>query len=125
MYLPDVHGSQRPSSRVEPVSAGWYLAEVLENPSVGGHVEVIMSWHVVGVRWYWPEGHWKTQQTPPCSVLLGAHGGAVELVVEVVLHPRELHDCEAIDIAGSDAAPGIGTIIDNGDVSVFRKVNCS
>ena len=92
LYLPDVHGSQRPSSRVEPVSAGWYLAEVLENPSVGGHVEVFMSWHVVGVRWYWPEGHWKTQQTPPCSVLLGAHGGAVELVVEVVLHPMVVHE---------------------------------
>ena len=99
LYLPGVHGSQRPSSREEPVSVGWNLAEALENPSVGGHVEVAMSWHVVGVLWYWPEGHWKTQQTPPCSILLGAHGGEVELVVEVVLRPSEVLEKKSISNA--------------------------
>ena len=91
LYLPGVHGSQRPSSRAELVSVGWYLAEALENPWAGEHVELVMLWHVVGVVWCWPEGHWKTQQTPPCSTLLGAHGGEVELVVEVVLQPSVVH----------------------------------
>ena len=112
LYLPGVHGSQRPSSRVEPVSVGWYLAEALENPSVGGHVEVTMSWHVVGVLWYWPEGHWKTQQTPPCSTLLEAHGGEVELVVEVVLRPSEVLEKKSISNAIIEALfiPIVATI---------------
>ena len=128
LYFPGMHGSHRPSSTVEPVSVGWNLAETLEKPWVGGHVEVVIAWQVVGVRWYWPEGHWKTQQTLFLMMLLGAHGGAVELVVEEVLHPSLVHVRTHIlrRLLVSIARFRLGTCSETAEsVLVFLKSNIS
>ena len=50
-----------------------------------GQVTLVMFEHSVVELWYCPGGHMKTQQTSLMMTLLGAHGGEVELVVEVRL----------------------------------------
>ena len=110
LYLPGMQGVQIPSFVVAPSKANGLCEEGLWKPVPMGHVVLVMFWHCVGDTWYCPAGHMKTQQMPLMMVLAGAHGGEVLLVVEVVLQPRVVHDCAAIETGKERATGGIAML---------------
>ena len=93
LYWPGTQGVQLPSFDVDPSKVAGFFAEGLWKPLPAGQVMLVMFLHSVSESWYCPAGHMKTQQTSLMMTLLGAHGGAVELVVEVVLQPIVVHVC--------------------------------